>query len=78
MHSVCVVVGLHVTDNHIKILRFAQQCLYGNLCHRQQWKLRVYATVFERCIPTNLQSFHTLHMKAALKEKNVPFVHGLL
>jgi hypothetical protein len=29
MHSVCVVVELHVTVNYIKILSVAQQCFYG-------------------------------------------------
>jgi hypothetical protein len=41
-----------------------------NLCQRQQRKL--YVPFFERNdIPVHLHSFHTLHMKAALKQKKV-------
>jgi hypothetical protein len=40
MHSVGVVVKLHVTVNYIKILSFAQQCFYRD-CHRQQCNLYV-------------------------------------
>jgi len=32
----------------------------------------------QQYFPTNFQSFHTLHIKAALKQKNVLFAHGLL
>ena len=36
MHSVCVVVELHVIVNYVKVLSVAQQCFYGQLCGRQQ------------------------------------------
>jgi hypothetical protein len=41
------------------------------LCHRQHCKL--YLTVHKiNCIPTNLYSFHALHINTALKQSNVP------
>ena len=48
-----------------------ENALMVKLCHRQQCKL--YLTVLEiNCIPSNLYSFHALHIDTALKQSNVP------
>jgi hypothetical protein len=61
-----------VTVNYIKTLSVAQQCFYCKFMSPAECKLHV--PVFERShMPTNLHSFHTLHINAASKQMTAPF-----
>jgi hypothetical protein len=71
MHSVCVVVELHVTVKCIKILSVTQQCFHCKLM--SPITVQIVRTSFRNKLysPTNLHSFHTLHLSDAFKYKNV-------
>ena len=70
MQSACVIVAWHVTVEYIKNLRFAQQCFYSKFTSPATRQIILTSIWRKNYIPTNLQSFHNLHIKAALKQKN--------
>jgi hypothetical protein len=68
--SLCVVVDLHVTANYIQILSIAQQCFCCEFISPATMQI-TRKSFGKNCITTNVHSLHTLHIKAALKQKNV-------
>jgi hypothetical protein len=68
MHSVCTVAELHVTVTYIKILSVAQYCFYGKIMSPTTIRTSFLKINY---IHSNLHSFHTLHINAALKQTHV-------
>jgi len=73
MHSVCLVVKLHVTVNYLKILSTAQQCFYGKVMSLTTTQI-IHTSFWKKLYSINLHSSHTLHKNAALKHNKKVFI----
>jgi hypothetical protein len=68
MHSVCLVVELHVTVNYVIILIVAQQCFYGKVMSLATTQI-IHTSFQKKSYSINLHSSHTLHINAALEKE---------